>query len=376
MDSKMRARMLQEAWFDRDLSWIEFNRRVLARGAGRTHAAARAAEVPRNLHLQPRRVLHEARRRHAHPRLRERRSPRRSRNSTRTCWPARSAAPDAAAAGRVLRRPAPAPACATASGSPTGTSCQPRSVREAYGLLRQPRVAGADAAQPQPLAPVPVHVQPVDLLGLRAARPRDVGDRVLVRVKVPTDAAAVAAAARRRRTGRALLRLAAGICCGRMPRSLFPGVEIEAATLFRVSRNADIAIEEDSDNSIRELIEEQVRQRRFQPVVRLEFGEQPSAEIRDSLVTRFELRDSDVYELPGMLDYTSLFEIASLPVPRAARPAVDPAAAARHGCRRRHLLVHPRRRRAGPSPVREFRRHRSSASSATRRTTRARPRSR
>src|SRR5512144_2114876 len=30
MDSKMRARMLQEAWFDRDLSWLEFNRRVLA----------------------------------------------------------------------------------------------------------------------------------------------------------------------------------------------------------------------------------------------------------------------------------------------------------------------------------------------------------
>jgi len=54
-----------------------------------------------------------------------------------------------------------------------------------------------------------------------------------------------------------------------MPPRCFPG-RIEAATLFRVSRNADIAIEEDSDNSIKELVEEQVRQRRFQPVVRLE----------------------------------------------------------------------------------------------------------
>jgi polyphosphate kinase len=106
---------------------------------------------------------------------------------------------------------------------------------------------------------------------------------------------------------------------------LFPGVvEIEAATLFRVSRNADIAIEEDSDNSIRELVEEQVRQRRFQPVVRLEFGESPSPAIRDGLVGRFELRDSDVYELPGMLDYSGLFELASLPVPELRDPPWTP----------------------------------------------------
>jgi len=96
---------------------------------------------------------------------------------------------------------------------------------------------------------------------------------------------------------------------------LFPGVAIEHATLFRVSRNADIAIEEDTDNSIREMVEEQVRQRRFQPVVRLEFGDSPRSEIRDGLMGRFELRDSDVYELAGMLDYTALFELASLPIP-------------------------------------------------------------
>jgi polyphosphate kinase len=96
---------------------------------------------------------------------------------------------------------------------------------------------------------------------------------------------------------------------------LFPGVTIEQATLFRVSRNADIAIEEDRDNTIRELVEEHVRQRRFQPVVRLEFDEARRASIRHGLMDQFELRDSDVYELPGLLDYTTLFEIASLPVP-------------------------------------------------------------
>jgi polyphosphate kinase len=105
---------------------------------------------------------------------------------------------------------------------------------------------------------------------------------------------------------------------------LFPGVAIEHATLFRVSRNADIAIEEDTDNSIRELVEEQVRQRRFQPVVRLEFGESPRPEIRDGLMGRFELRDSDVYELAGPLDYTALFEIASLPIPELRDPVWAP----------------------------------------------------
>ncbi|MFO1395261.1 MAG: polyphosphate kinase 1 [Steroidobacteraceae bacterium] len=96
---------------------------------------------------------------------------------------------------------------------------------------------------------------------------------------------------------------------------LFPGAPIEEATLFRVSRNADIAIEEDSDNSIRELVEEHVRQRRFQPVVRMEFNGPIHSEIGAGLADRFGLRDADVYELPGLLDYTSLFEIASLPMP-------------------------------------------------------------
>ncbi|MCM2310741.1 MAG: polyphosphate kinase 1 [Steroidobacteraceae bacterium] len=139
-------------------------------------------------------------------------------------------------------------------------------------------------------------------------------DPVIMRVKVPSNLAQWTA-------------LKAGVAAGERcfvslqelvrhnAHKLFPGVPLEHATLFRVSRNADIAIEEDTDNSIRELVEEQVRQRRFQPVVRLEFGDTPRPEIRDGLMARFELRDSDVYELQGLLDYTTLFAIAALPVP-------------------------------------------------------------
>ena len=142
----------------------------------------------------------------------------------------------------------------------------------------------------------------------------ELGERLVVRVKVPKNLpqwlplrAEVAAGHRCFVSLQDVVRHNA--------HKLFPGVQVEAATLFRVSRNADIAIEEDSDNSIRELIEEQVRQRRFQPVVRLEFGEAPSPELRDGLLARFDLRAGDVYELPGLLDYTTLFELASLPLP-------------------------------------------------------------
>jgi polyphosphate kinase len=129
---------------------------------------------------------------------------------------------------------------------------------------------------------------------------------------------------------------------------LFPGVEIEDAMLFRVSRNADIALEEQGDNSLRELVEEQLRQRRFQPVVRIEFGRHAIASMRDGLVQQLGLGACDVYEMDGLIDYTSLSEIAAITrpdlrdppwtptVPAAFEPEADIFAAIRAG----DVLVH------------------------------------
>ena len=101
---------------------------------------------------------------------------------------------------------------------------------------------------------------------------------------------------------------------------LFPGMVTTSASLFRVSRDAEVEVEEDAGESKRALVEEELRQRRFEPVVRLEI--QPNAEpaMVSELMQRFALTNDDVYEMPALLDYTTLFEIAGLQV----EPLRDP----------------------------------------------------
>jgi polyphosphate kinase len=313
--------MLKEAWFDRDLAWLEFNRRVLAEaldervpllerlkflaiftsnldeffmkrvGAMRTRAYAGgnlAIVEEFNAHIL---------------RLREALFPMLLRRAE--CF--------ADLRGRLVRHGIRLATWEQLSGA------QRDEARDYFDRNVSPALI--------PLSLNPSHPFPF-MSNLSTSwgfvlREADSADRILVRVKVPTTLPQwiplrtdVEAGHRCFLSLQEIVRVNAA--------SLFPGVEIEASTLFRVSRNADIAIEEDSDNSIRELVEEQVRLRRFQPVVRLEFAEGGSPEIRESLVARFELRESDVYELPDMLDYSGMFEIASLRMPELRDPAWTP----------------------------------------------------
>ncbi len=98
---------------------------------------------------------------------------------------------------------------------------------------------------------------------------------------------------------------------------LYPGMRLTLPTLFRLTRDAEVGLgEEDSTRGLRELVREQIRQRRFEPVVRLEFATNPDPHLRQLLQERFKLVDSEVYELAGELDYAGLFQIASLPFPQ------------------------------------------------------------
>ena len=105
---------------------------------------------------------------------------------------------------------------------------------------------------------------------------------------------------------------------------LFPGMEIVDASLFRILRNAEVELDEEDNDSLREAITEALRQRRFEPVVRVDFAPGPNPAVRQVLVERFELTDAELYEVPGLLDYTSLFQIASLNLPALRDPHWTP----------------------------------------------------
>jgi polyphosphate kinase len=105
---------------------------------------------------------------------------------------------------------------------------------------------------------------------------------------------------------------------------LYTGMNLTGTTLFRLTRDAEVEIDDDSDEAIKDLVREQIRQRRYEPVVRLEFVSGSDPSIREMLRIRFGLDVVDVYDLPGELDYTSLFQIASLPIPELRDPPWTP----------------------------------------------------
>ena len=97
---------------------------------------------------------------------------------------------------------------------------------------------------------------------------------------------------------------------------LYAGMELGPVTVFRVTRDAEVELDSDSDGEpFPELVEEQVRQRRYEPVVRVEFGPEADTAIRTMLCDHFQLLPLDLYDIAAEIDYTSLFEIASLEIP-------------------------------------------------------------
>ena len=123
---------------------------------------------------------------------------------------------------------------------------------------------------------------------------------------------------------------------------LYRGMALSAPTVVRLTRDAEVAIDDDSDAAVSQLVQEQIRQRRYEPVVRLEFAPNADAAIRELLRTRFELLSVDIYDVPDEVDYTTLFEIAGLPLPELLGSHLEPACAARVGRRpHRHLYRHP-----------------------------------
>jgi polyphosphate kinase len=97
---------------------------------------------------------------------------------------------------------------------------------------------------------------------------------------------------------------------------LFPDMQIIDVMRFRVTRNADLERDEEDAEDLLELMEEELRQRRFARVVRLEVGKDSNAWMLAFLMRELNLQADDVYEMQAEPDFEDLRLIADLPVAR------------------------------------------------------------
>ncbi len=96
---------------------------------------------------------------------------------------------------------------------------------------------------------------------------------------------------------------------------LFEGMEILEHVPFRVTRNADLTLEEEEADDLLVAVELELRRRRFGRAVRLEIDARASQEVRDLLIRELELTDDDVYEYFGPLDLGGLWALGDLDRP-------------------------------------------------------------
>jgi polyphosphate kinase len=90
---------------------------------------------------------------------------------------------------------------------------------------------------------------------------------------------------------------------------LFPGMEVEDAAVFRVTRNANTGRDEEEADDLLEMIQSEVRERRFAPVVRMEVERTMTETHRGMLAAELGLDDVDVFERKGILAMRDLMEL-------------------------------------------------------------------
>ncbi len=94
--------------------------------------------------------------------------------------------------------------------------------------------------------------------------------------------------------------------------SLFPGMDIVDVVAFRVTRNADLTVEDEEADDLLQAVEMELRRRRFGRAVRLEVEERVSARMLEVLVDEHDLEPGDVLKVRGPLDLTCLWQIHSI----------------------------------------------------------------
>ena len=97
--------------------------------------------------------------------------------------------------------------------------------------------------------------------------------------------------------------------------SLFPGMIIKEARSVRVTRNEDIDVEEDDAENLLNAMEKELLRRRFGPPIRLEISDETSPFLSQLLADQLRVSADEVYRLPAPLDATVLFELGGIDRP-------------------------------------------------------------
>lgn len=104
--------------------------------------------------------------------------------------------------------------------------------------------------------------------------------------------------------------------------SLFPGMNVQECYPFRITRNSDIALQEDEADDLLIAIEQELRKRRIGgSAVRLEVDATATDWVRHMLVQELSLSENDVYEVNGLLGLRDLMSLMQLPLPELKDPS-------------------------------------------------------
>ncbi|HEY2203147.1 MAG TPA: RNA degradosome polyphosphate kinase [Pseudonocardia sp.] len=110
---------------------------------------------------------------------------------------------------------------------------------------------------------------------------------------------------------------------------LFTGMEVAEHHAFRVTRNADLDVEEDRDEDLLQALERELARRRFGPPVRLEVTDTMSEHVLELLLRELDVDPHDVMVVPGLLDLTMLWRVYDVERPELKDapfvPATHPA---------------------------------------------------
>ncbi|WP_371369932.1 RNA degradosome polyphosphate kinase [Sporomusa rhizae] len=94
---------------------------------------------------------------------------------------------------------------------------------------------------------------------------------------------------------------------------LFHGHTIKDVVPFRITRNADLSIDEEDAKDLLAEVEKSLRQRKKGQAVRLEIGKTNNRPLRELLIHNLNIGEQDVYEIPGPLDATCFFKFTGFP---------------------------------------------------------------